>query len=216
MKDPNSPQYYFSTALCLLNCLNSNPDVGIRIAQHPTIFNDIVEKMLSPSFEDKMRAAPRPAPPGIPPATFEDDFGSLIQFLSTTMLYDEHMASKHPRLDELIPQLRAWNRTYADSRVRTIATASERLIAQIQGTNRGMSAGAREVSARSTVCGYERCGKRKGLTACASCRVQRYCGREHQKIDWKYHKHICNKGLVEGGAEAEAGEGPRVDQSVDC
>lgn len=59
----------------------------------------------------------------------------------------------------------------------------------------------------SLVCGVVGCGVRgkAGLTVCNGCKVQRYCGREHQKKDWKWHKLICAKGLVE--PEVEDGDG---------
>lgn len=180
-----------------MNFLSGNPDVCVRIAKQGTILNDVVEKLLIDDVESKMRACPRTAPPPIPPATFEDDFGSLLQFVSTILLYEEHIETKPPRLSELTPKLRTWKKTYKNSRVKTIANASDRLIDQIQGMDPVMIAGVRSMQARSMVCGFERCGKRNDLTACASCRVQRYCGREHQKKDWKYHKLICDKGLVE-------------------
>ena len=197
LNDPSSPQYWFSTALCLLNFLTTNPDVCVRIAQNERVVRDVVEKLLDPSVETKMRTVPRTAPPGIPPGTFEDEFGTLLQFLSTMLLYSTQIANPHPRLDELIPKLRIWQRTYRNSRVKTISNASERLISQIQGMIPDMIAGMRQMQATSLVCGFERCGKRKDLTACATCKIQRYCGREHQKKDWKFHKLICDKGLVE-------------------
>lgn len=29
------------------------------------------------------------------------------------------------------------------------------------------------------------------LLMCNKCKLIFYCGKEHQKIDWKYHKHFC-------------------------
>lgn len=56
----------------------------------------------------------------------------------------------------------------------------------------------REQFNEGLACGTASCGARgPTLTVCAGCKIQRYCGREHQDQDWRYHKHICNKGLVD-------------------
>jgi len=35
------------------------------------------------------------------------------------------------------------------------------------------------------------CGKTEGIKRCGRCKVVGYCGKEHQKVDWKVHKKIC-------------------------
>jgi hypothetical protein len=35
------------------------------------------------------------------------------------------------------------------------------------------------------------CGRREGVKRCGRCKVVVYCGRDHQKKDWKLHKGIC-------------------------
>jgi hypothetical protein len=153
LHDPSLPQYYFSTALCLLNFINVNPDVCRRIASHPTLFNGIVEKMLAPDFVDGMKSAPRPGGRNFPPATFDDEFGSLLQFLSTSLLYRAEMETIHPRIDELIPKLRLWKRTYKNSTTKTIARAADRLVEQIQGMD------------PTTILGMRTCRRRKWSVA---------------------------------------------------
>ncbi|KAG9238310.1 hypothetical protein BJ875DRAFT_451250 [Amylocarpus encephaloides] len=146
---------------------------------------------------------PAPARPyGIPAAKFDDEFGSLIQFVSTIFLYGAEMESVHPRVVELIPKLKSWKQTYRNSTTKTISRASERLVDQIQGMNETMVAMVtmmRRMQEQSSVCGVRGCGVQGAMetTLCGTCRVQRYCGREHQRADWRYHKHICAKGLVE-------------------
>lgn len=194
LHDPSLPQYYFSTALCLLNFLNMNPDVCQRIAAHPGLVNGIVEKLLMPNFTENMKKVQR-----MGGATFDADFGSLLQFLSTMLLYADKIEPQHPRIKELIPTLRAWKVTYRNSPVKTISRAAERLVGQIEGMDTMMLEGMRGMQEESLTCGNSSCnvtGKSR-LTACGACRIQRYCGKEHQKMDWKYHKHICNKGLCE-------------------
>ncbi|TVY68985.1 Protein CBFA2T3 [Lachnellula suecica] len=203
LHDPSLPQYYFSTAICLLNLLNTNPDVCKRIAAHPALVNNVIEKLLAPDFVDKMKGAPRPGGAHFPAATFEEDFGSVLQFLSTMLLYKDQIPLPHPRIQELIPKLRTWKQTYRSSSVKTISNASERLIQQIDGSmSPTMVAMMRSMQDESLVCGVASCGVqgRTDLTPCGGCKIQRYCGSEHQRADWKYHKHICNKGL-QGPAE---------------
>ncbi|RDL34350.1 Uncharacterized protein BP5553_07478 [Venustampulla echinocandica] len=198
LHDPSLPQYYFSTAICLLNFLNSNPDVCKRVAAYPTLVNGVIEKFLLPDFLDDMKKVERPGGAHFPPATFDADFGSLLQFLSTMLLYTAEIESLHPRIKELIPNLRTWKKTYRHSPVRTISNAAERLVDQIQGMDPTSIAKIRTMQEDSLVCGVSSCKVgAPGLTVCAVCRIQRYCGREHQKMDWKHHKHICNKGLQE-------------------
>lgn len=36
------------------------------------------------------------------------------------------------------------------------------------------------------------CGDTKETKRCGQCKSVAYCGREHQKADWKSHKEICN------------------------
>jgi hypothetical protein len=201
LHDPSLPQYYISTALILLNFLaSSSPDVCKHAAKHPALLNDVIEKLLTPDFVDRMKAVTRPpGPMGIPPAKFDDDFGTLLQFVSTMLLYRAEIETLHPRIDELIPKLREWKRTYKNSPVKTIKNASERLVDQIQGMDPTMISMIRGMQETSLVCGATSCrvtGPER-LTVCNGCKIQRYCGREHQKADWKYHKNICNKGLVE-------------------
>lgn len=81
--------------------------------------------------------------------------------------------------------------------MRTISNASERLITQIEGMSPSLIRQMREMQGDSIICGVRNCDVDEGLTACGGCKLQRYCGKDHQKADWKYHKHICNKGLVE-------------------
>jgi len=35
------------------------------------------------------------------------------------------------------------------------------------------------------------CGKTEGTMRCGRCKVAAYCGREHQRADWKVHKKGC-------------------------
>ena len=119
------------------------------------------------------------------------------------LLYRDEITGLHPRINELIPKLREWKRTYRNSPTKTIKNASERLVEQIQGMDPTMVAMMRRMQGSSLVCGVSTCrvtGAER-LTVCNGCKIQRYCGRDHQKADWKYHKHICNKGLVEPTAE---------------
>lgn len=199
LNDPSSPQYYLSTALNLLNYLTANPDICKRNGCTPNLVNNIIDKLLMPSFQQKMRAAPRPAISFFPPATFDDDFGSLLQFLSTILLYKAEIDASgyplNPRITELMPKLLIWKQ----SRVSFHKTVTDRLVDQIEGMDAEFVATMRKMQEKSLSCGVASCRVRgtTKLTVCSTCRIQRYCGRVHQKADWKYHKHICNKGLEE-------------------
>jgi hypothetical protein len=35
------------------------------------------------------------------------------------------------------------------------------------------------------------CGKTERIMKCARCKAVAYCGREHQRADWKVHKTSC-------------------------
>ncbi|KAJ5047357.1 uncharacterized protein L3040_003184 [Drepanopeziza brunnea f. sp. 'multigermtubi'] len=202
LNDPASDQYYFSRPLLLLNFLTANPDVCKRIAAHPALVNELVEKMLAPDFHDNMKAAARPSLGGFPPEDFADAFGSVLQFLSTMLLYQDLMPAVNPRLKDLIPKLGEWEKTYKHSRVAVIRDASARLVSQINGMNPPLISMMRKMQEGTLCCGVVSCTLRGAdkLTVCGVCKIQRYCGKEHQKADWKYHKHICAKGLVEPAA----------------
>jgi len=183
-----------------------NPDVCKRIAtyQKSAIVNRVVGQLLEDGFVEKMKKVKRPeGPMGIPAATFDDEFGSLLQFLSTELLYKKEIEEEgnlHPQIQDLIPKLKGWKRDFRNSETKTISRAAERLVEQIGGQMREeMVMGMRTLQEESLVCGGRLCGVsgKRDLEACAKCRVQRYCGREHQRADWKWHKRICEKGLVE-------------------
>lgn len=206
LHDPASSQFYLSSALCLLNFLTTSPDVCKRIASRPAVVHAIVDKLLDPAVIATITAASRPAAPHFAPARWEDDFASLLQFMSTMLLYAPEMAPLHPRLPELVPQLRAWHREYRRCAVRTLPAAAERLVEQIGGMDPSKIAAMRAFQDESLVCGVPGCpvAGAARLTLCGRCRIQRYCGKEHQRADWKYHKHICCKGLEEDSAPAAA------------
>ncbi|KAG4435032.1 hypothetical protein IFR05_009488 [Cadophora sp. M221] len=150
-----------------------------------------------------MRDVVRPSLGSFPPAGFAEDFGSVLQFLSTMLLYSAEMPSLHPQIKDLIPKLKEWKKTYRNSHVKTIQNVCERMVGQINGMDPEMIAMMRKFQEEALVCGVVSCGVKgsTGLTVCATCKIQRYCGRDHQKADWKYHKHICKKGLGEPEAQ---------------
>lgn len=108
---PSSPQYYFSTALCVLEYLSCNVDVVKRIAAHPTLMHRVIDRLLQPDFETGMRAAyPKPVPP-FSPTPFDEHFCKYLNFILVIMLY-QYPEVMHPRFRELEPKLLGWTRKY--------------------------------------------------------------------------------------------------------
>jgi hypothetical protein len=183
-----------------VNWLCNQPDVATKVAEHPQLTHDIVEKLLVPDVEEKMKGCER-----IWGATFDTDFGFMLQFLSTMLLFStKPLTEVHPRINDLVPKLKKWKKTYRNSPVETISKASDRLVDQIEGLNPGHASLVKETLVNQLVCGYLACHVQgdASMKKCGQCTLTRYCSVEHQRKDWKNHKHICNKGLVEEEPEA--------------
>ncbi|KAH8599250.1 hypothetical protein B0O99DRAFT_591116 [Bisporella sp. PMI_857] len=190
LKDTTSSQYYSSDAFMLLNWLTSNPDVAARVAKHPNLLHDVIEKLLDPEIESKMKACSR----NLQATSFEADFGNMLQFVSTILLVPEHLPDPvHPRISELVPKLKAWKRKYSGH---YLGRFSDRLIGQIEQPGSGAHPRGSQKE-QLVICGYSGCSKQNDLVLCGACKIERYCSTEHQKKDWKFHKTYCNKGLIE-------------------
>lgn len=189
LRDPKSSQYYCSDAFLLVNWLTSNPDVATRVAKHPQLAHDIIERLLNPTIEADMKACTWSSG-----TTWDAGLGSMLQFVSTILLWHDSQEPVHPRIKELVPKFKAWNRTY---REKFISKVSDRLADQIASPE-ALDLGMVKASQKEhLVCGYILCGNKKDMNACGQCRIQRYCSTDHQKKDWKNHKKICCKGLAE-------------------
>jgi hypothetical protein len=190
LHDPSSSQYWCSDAFTLINWLTSDPDVAVTVAKHPSLFHDTVEKLLNPNILTEMKVCPRNGG-----SSFEAEFASLLQFVSTILLRKEHLPTPpHPRINELVPKLKAWKRKYSGQ---FIARVSERLADQIKSPESLDLGAVLNAQNGNLVCGYIQCEKKTDLNACARCKMQRYCSAEHQKKDWGFHKGICGKGLLD-------------------
>jgi hypothetical protein len=55
----------------------------------------------------------------------------------------------------------------------------------------GENPGASEPSTSVEIIPCKVCGKTEATKKCAQCKVLAYCGKVHQKADWKDHKKIC-------------------------
>jgi len=55
----------------------------------------------------------------------------------------------------------------------------------------GASALENDVQREVTGVGCRVCGKTEKTRKCARCKVVTYCGREHQREDWRVHKNVC-------------------------
>lgn len=171
----------FSDAMTLINYLSSNPDIAGHLWKHPTIFQNILDKLLIPEIDTIWS---------------ENSLGSALQFISTLLIQDseEKAMTVYPGLKELPPHLRTYLRKY---RGKYVAKVSERLKDQLKSANPTMKKMILEVTRSQLRCGYVMCSNNEDMRLCGSCGVQRYCCPEHQKKDWKFHKTICIKGLVE-------------------
>lgn len=196
LNDETDAQYWFSSVLCVLNFLSSNLDVGRKMAKEGTIVAGVIDKLLDPDVERKMKACERRMG-----ARFEDDFGSMLQFVSTLMLYSSTLS---PRTQELVPRCKEWEGRY---RGKFIQKVSQRLRGQIEEIDPFYVGMVKAMQKETLVCGVAECRvlEKEGLVACARCTMQRYCGGEHQKKDWKWHKAICTKGLGESVTSGETG-----------
>lgn len=45
-------------------------------------------------------------------------------------------------------------------------------------------------------CTWNECGKQTANLQCTGCRLAYYCSKEHQKADWKSHKHLCRSSVT--------------------
>lgn len=158
-----------------------------------------------------MKAVPRPRGQNYPAATFDADFSTLLQPVSTVFLHtDDDVNTVYPRARERIPKLRVWEREYKRSSVKSISNVCERLIPQSKDAMEmfELTTMMRGAMNGTLLYGVASCGVSgpENLTICSGCHMQGYCGRDHQRADWKHHKHICNKGLVEEEPTTAAAE----------
>jgi len=66
------------------------------------------------------------------------------------------------------------------------------VMAQVARDNRPESASAPRALVEFMACIV--CRKTTGTKKCAQCKAVAYCGKEHQKQDWKMHKKECFEG----------------------
>ena len=64
------------------------------------------------------------------------------------------------------------------------------MMAQIMADGQGVEVGARGSGSTREILPCRVCGETKAMK-CARCKIVAYCGKEHQKADWKVHKKIC-------------------------
>ena len=151
--------------------------------------HDTIEKLLDPNIVNDMKACTRSGG-----ASFQADFGTMLQFVSTIMLYPDHLPNPlHPRINDLVPRLRGWK---GEVRGTFIDTVASRLADQISNPDPTIIEMMRDMQGNFLVCGLISCTKKKDMMSCGKCKIQ-YCCVKHQKADWKVHKKICEKGLVE-------------------
>ncbi|TVY33613.1 hypothetical protein LSUB1_G007670 [Lachnellula subtilissima] len=187
LHDPTSSQYWCSDAFTLINWLTSNPDAAVAVAKHPSLFADTFSKLLNPNILTEMKACTR-----VGGASFEADFASMLQFVSTILLRKEHLPSPpHPQLQDLVPKLKAWKRKYGGQ---FIGRVSDRLADQIKSPDNADFAMVMSAQNQNLVCGFVGCEEKMNLNACARCKMQRYCRQAHQKSDWGFIRKYVRRG----------------------
>jgi hypothetical protein len=69
----------------------------------------------------------------------------------------------------------------------------QEMMAQVTGDEQVQRAAKRAGGPENTIeilqCNV--CGEAEKTMRCARCKVVAYCGKEHQKMDWKVHKRFC-------------------------
>ena len=64
------------------------------------------------------------------------------------------------------------------------------MMAQIMADSQGVEEGVRGSGNTQEILPCRVCGETKTMK-CGRCKVVAYCGKEHQKADWKVHKRVC-------------------------
>jgi hypothetical protein len=67
----------------------------------------------------------------------------------------------------------------------------EEVVAEAMAETQGQGQGASQPGAHVGNMSCRICGKTEGIMKCARCKLAAYCGKEHQKADWKVHKTSC-------------------------
>ena len=65
------------------------------------------------------------------------------------------------------------------------------MMAQVMKESPGADKGTEESRNMTEILPCKVCGKTEKTMRCARCKVVAYCGKEHQKADWKVHKRAC-------------------------
>lgn len=61
----------------------------------------------------------------------------------------------------------------------------QNIMAEVGQESRNSSRGLKEI-----LC-CKICGRKEGMKRCGRCKAVAYCGRDHQKADWKLHRKTC-------------------------
>jgi hypothetical protein len=77
-----------------------------------------------------------------------------------------------------------------------IRQSVEEVIAEAMAETRGHGQGASRRGGHVGNMSCRICGKSGGIMKCARCKAAAYCGREHQRSDWKVHRTSC---VLNGG-----------------
>jgi hypothetical protein len=65
------------------------------------------------------------------------------------------------------------------------------LMAKITAEVQGVDGRAGKLRSAVEILPCKVCGELEKTKRCGRCKVVAYCGKEHQKADWKEHKKVC-------------------------
>ncbi|KAH8590916.1 hypothetical protein B0O99DRAFT_285062 [Bisporella sp. PMI_857] len=203
-------KYWCPEALYLLNFLVMNPDVAKIVAQQGRILEGVVDKLCENNLIKKMaESVPKRK---LETATAINDITWMVIFVRRVLLFPYYIANitifdKYPLL---LKNLEQWQAGHVGS---VLAAEALRLQHTIERPEDYTIRNVREGTERSLMCGYKKCGYKIFMEKCARCMVQRYCSTEHQKKDWKYHKHYCDIGLVDIMESDDSGDSDSSEDS---
>jgi len=125
----------------------------------------------------------------------QETIAELCQFVATVLMLQSRNGLSKEDLNAVINKLRHWARAYRDTFAEDASLRALMLLAP-NGTNQekamlaNVSMQLNKGVNNCAVCLEGRSSKQE-LLQCSRCKTVRYCGVQHQKVDWSSHKKMC-------------------------